>query len=135
MWTDKTHSHNRLTTEKILWMVTVSDRGAPSTAPVWYHVESDTELLIYSRDPSFRVRNLATNNRVTLSLTTDEWAQDVVVLNGTAVIDLDEPPADTNEAFIAKYREQLDNYGWTAKWFADNYPTAVRVTIRSVRGK
>jgi PPOX class probable F420-dependent enzyme len=135
MWTDKEHSYERLMAEKILWMVTVSDHGAPSTAPVWYHVESDTELLIYSRDPSQRVKNLASNDRVTLSLTTDDWAQDVVVINGRAVIDPDALPADTNDAFISKYQEQLDNYGWTAKWFAENYPTAVRVEIRSVRGR
>jgi PPOX class probable F420-dependent enzyme len=135
MWTDKQHSHSRLMAEKVAWMTTVSASGVPSTAPVWYFVESDTEMIVYSRDPSIRVRNVAVNERVTFNLTTDAGAGDVVVLNGRARIDKTADPADKNEAFVAKYQEQLDNYKWTAKWFADNYPTAIRITIRSVRGE
>ena len=135
MWTDKQHSHDRVSEDKVAWMTTVSADGVPSTAPIWYQLENDTVLLVYSKDPSIRLRNIEANSRVTLNLNTDKWARDVIVLNGRAAIDRDEPPADTNDAFIAKYQEQLDNYGWSPKWFADNYPTAVRVTIRSVRGK
>ena len=135
MWTDKQHSHDRVAEDKVAWMTTVSADGIPSTAPIWYLLENDTDLLVYSRDPSIRLRNIAANSRVTFNLNSDKWANDVVVVNGYATVDADEPPADTNEVFIAKYQEQLDNYGWSPKWFADNYPTAIRITIRSVRGK
>lgn len=135
MWNNKQHSHDRFMTEKIVWFTSASADGVPSTAPVWYHIKSDNELLVYSKDPSVRVTNLAANDRVTLSLTTDAWAGDVVVMNGRATLDPTALPADQNTAFIEKYQERLDVYGWTPKWFAENYPMPVSIEIRSVRGR
>ena len=135
MWNNKQHSYDRYMTEKILWFTCVSAEGVPSTAPVWYHIESDTSFLVYSKEPSVRVTNLTANDRVSLSLITDEWAGDVVVLNGRATIDRTEAPADTNIAFIKKYQERLDVYGWTPQWFAEHYPTPIRIEIRSIRGR
>jgi PPOX class probable F420-dependent enzyme len=135
MWSNKKHSYERFMTEKVVWMTSVSAKGVPSTAPVWYHVEHDTELLVYSKNPSVRVTNLKSNDRVTLNLTTDEWAGDVVVMNGRATIDLTAGPADGNDAFIKKYQERLDRYSWTPKWYAENYPTIVRIEILSIRGR
>lgn len=134
MWENKAHSYDRLMADKVVWLTTVSRNGVPSTAPVWYHVENDAELLVYSKDPSVRVANIEANDRVTVNLNTDSWATDVIVMNGTAVIDRDAVSADGHRSFVAKYQEQLDVYGWTAKWFAENYPTAIRIKIRSVRG-
>jgi PPOX class probable F420-dependent enzyme len=135
MWTNKEHSYDRYMTEKILWFTSVSAEGVPSTAPVWYHIESDTTLLVYSKDPSVRATNLAANDRVTLALPTDEWAGDVVVMNGRATIDPTASPADSNGPFIKKYQVRLDRYGWTPKWYAENYPTIIRIEILSIRGR
>lgn len=134
MWTGKEASYERVRTEPIGWLTTVSEGGVPSTAPVWFFLEPDNTITIYSKDPSVRVRNVKGNGRVTLHLDGDGRGGAIVVLNARAEIAPDVPPADTHAGFIAKYRSFLDQYQWTPLWFAEHYPTALRLTVSSVRG-
>jgi PPOX class probable F420-dependent enzyme len=134
MWDDKPVSRERVSTEPIAWLTTVSRNGVPSTAPVWFLLDDDDTVTIYSRDPSVRVRNLESNDRVTLHLEGDGRGGAIVVMNGSATRIPGVPRACDNARFIAKYRAFLDQYGWTPEWFADNYPTAIRMRITSVRG-
>jgi len=134
MWTDKATSYERVHTEPIGWLTTVSGDGVPSTAPVWFFLEDDDTITIYSKDPSVRVRNVAENSSVTLHLEGDGRGGAIVVLNGIAEVALDPPTADLHAGFIGKYQTFLDQYGWTPEWFAENYPTALRLRVSSVRG-
>ena len=134
MWASKPTSHERVATEPIAWMTTVSADGVPSTAPVWFILEPDETITVFSRDPSVRIRNLDANDRVTLHLEGDGRGGAIVVLNGSAIVDRTAPRADEHEAFITKYRGFLDRYGWTPAWFSQNYPTRIRMTINSIRG-
>ena len=124
----------RLTDEPIGWLTTVSASGKPSTAPVWFFLEDDESLTIYSKDPSVRVRNLEENEQVTLHLEGDGQGGAIVVLSGIATLDKSIPPVTSHPAFLAKYQDFLDRYGWSAQDFAQGYPTPVRVTITSTRG-
>ena len=134
MWDDKPTSHQRVSTEPIAWLTTVSGSGVPSTAPVWFILEPDDTITIFSRDPSVRVRNLEANARVTLHLEGDGRGGAIVVLNGAARIDREAPPPDHHAAFVEKYQDFLDRYGWSPGWFAEHYPTTIRMAIRSIRG-
>jgi PPOX class probable F420-dependent enzyme len=127
-------AQQRLTDEPIGWLTTVSAAGRPSTAPIWFYLEDDGTLTIYSKDPSVRVVNLTANDQVTLHLEGDGHGGAIVVLNGTAVIDKSMQPASSHPAFIAKYQTYLDDYGWSAQYFAQEYPTPIRMTITTVRG-
>jgi len=115
-------------------MTTVSAAAKPSTAPVWFFLNDDDTITIYSRDPSVRVRNLEQNPLVTLHLEGDGQGGAIAVLNGTAAIERDAPPATNDAAFIEKYQPFLDSHSWTPGWFAENYPTTIRMTTHSVRG-
>lgn len=117
------------------WLTTVSDSGKPSTAPVWFIAEDDDSILVYSKDPSVRVRNIADNPSVTFALNSDAMAHDVVVVNGTARVERSMPPASEHAAFLAKYRGALDDYNWSPQWFAEHYPAPIVITINSIRGK
>ena len=128
------NAHQRLTDEPIGWLTTVSAAGKPSTAPVWFYLEDDGTLTIYSKDPSVRVGNLTDNDQVTLHLEGDGHGGAIVVLNGTAVIDKSMQPVTSHPAFLAKYQTYLDKYGWSAQDFTQGYPTPIRVTITTVRG-
>ncbi|MGI9643659.1 MAG: pyridoxamine 5'-phosphate oxidase family protein [Acidimicrobiia bacterium] len=134
MWTGKANAYERVATEPIGWLTTVSQDGVPSTAPVWFFLEEDNTITIYSRDPSIRVRNVKGNGRVTLHLEGDGRGGAIVVLNGTAAVADDAPPADEHAGFVAKYQSFLDQYQWTPQWFAEHYPTALRLTVSSIRG-
>lgn len=134
MWTAHQTSHERLLDEPIAWLTTVSEKGVPSTAPVWFLMEDDDTILVYSKDPSVRVRNIAANEHITLHLEGDGRGGAIVVVNGTAAVDASVGPADEHVAFIRKYQSFLDRYGWTAEYFAENYPRPIRITPGSVRG-
>jgi PPOX class probable F420-dependent enzyme len=131
---DQPTAQQRLNDEPIGWFTTVSATGKPSTAPVWFYLEDDGSLTIYSKDPSVRVRNLAENDQVTVHLEGDGDGGAIVVLNGTAVADKTIRPVTSHPAFIAKYQRYLDRFGWSAEEFAKGYPTPIRVTIDSIRG-
>ncbi len=135
MWTDKTHSRTRIENDEVAWLTTVSSQGVPTTALVWFFLENDESILVYSRDPAIRLRNIESNSRITLALNSDARGNDPVVVLGSAVIDTSIAPADKELAYIAKYQATLDDYGWTPKWFAENYPTPIRIHITSVQGK
>jgi len=134
MWNEHRDVQARLEAEPIGWLTTVSGAGKPSTAPVWFYLNGDDTITIYSRDPSVRVRNLTENPHVTLHLEGNGRGGAIAVLNGTAVIERDADPATADKTFIEKYQSFLDNNAWTPQWFAENYPTAIRMTTRSVRG-
>ena len=124
----------RLTDEPIGWLTTVSATGKPSTAPVWFYLEDDSTLTIYSKDPSVRVRNLTDNSQVTLHLEGDGHGGAIAVLNGTAAINKSMQPVTSHPAFLAKYQTYIDRFGWSAQDFAQGYPTPIRVTITAIRG-
>lgn len=134
MWSGRANAHERVATEPIGWLTTVSGDGVPSTAPVWFFLEPDDTITVYSKDPSVRVRNVKGNSRVTLHLEGDGRGGAIVVLNGTAAIDYDAPTADHHAGFVAKYQDFLDQYQWSPQWFAEHYPTALRLTVSSIRG-
>ena len=134
MMTGKETSRHRLATEAIGWLTTVSGGGVPSTAPVWFFLEDDDTITVYSKDPSVRVRNVDENDRVTLHLDGDGHGGAIVVVNASAIVDRSDPGAAHHAGFVAKYQPYLDRYGWSPEWFAKNYPTCIRLTMRSIRG-
>lgn len=134
MWAQKQAAIQRVVDEPIGWLTTVSAAGVPSTAPVWFWLEEDGTILIYSKDPSVRVRNVKENDNVTLHLEGNGTGGAIVVMNGTAVIDGAERRPSEHTAFIAKYQSFLDAYGWSPDDFSRDYPTPIRMTITSVRG-
>ena len=56
-----------------------------------------------------------------------------VIFEGTASIDPAGPTADAVPAYIEKYREFIDSYGWTPESFAKDYPYVIRVSPARAR--
>jgi PPOX class probable F420-dependent enzyme len=133
MWSGHESTYRRLVDEPIAWLTTVSGEGVPSTAPIWFLLEDDDTITVYSRDPSVRVRNLTENEHITFHLEGDGEGGAIVVLRGTAAIDKTIPPVSSHPRFIAKYQPFLDRFGWTPEGFAKSYPTPIRISIRSIR--
>lgn len=134
MFPGSDHAKKRLTDDGVGWLTTVGADGRPSTAPVWFLLEPDDAIVVFSRDPSVRVDNVRENDRVTLALNSDPKGGDIVVVNGSAVIDDVYPSASNHDRYLAKYRSSLDANDWTPEWFAGRYPTPIRITITSVNG-
>ncbi len=116
----------RLGTELIGWLTTTNPDGQPQNSPIWFQWVGE-EVLIYSGKRAPRNGNVADRSLVAFNLNTDAVGGDVVTMEGEARVDLTYAPADQNPAYVAKYQGMLDDYGWTAAYFAAEYPIAILV--------
>jgi PPOX class probable F420-dependent enzyme len=116
----------RLQAEAIIWLTTVARSGQPQSTPVWFLWEAG-EFLIYGAASGPKTGNIESNPRVSLQLEGNGRGGGNVIFEGNARIDPAGPRADTVPAYIEKYREFIDSYGWTPQSFADDYPHVIRV--------
>ena len=127
-----THALERLRTDMIGWLTTVTPDGQPQTFPIWF-LWQDGEALIYSDRRAKRNVNIATNPRVSLHLGDNGRGGDVVVIEGEARIDEATPPVPRNAAYLAKYGEWIISRLSSAEEMATIYTVALR--IRPTRGR
>ena len=116
----------RLRSEKIAWLTTVSPSGNPQPAPIWFLYEDKT-LLIYSRGDALRNRNIQHNAQVSFNLNSNERGTEVVILWGRANIETATPPVDQNPIYLEKYRSGITRIGMTPESFAATYSVAIRM--------
>jgi PPOX class probable F420-dependent enzyme len=116
----------RLKEEEVAWMTTVRSDGQPQTVPVWF-LWDDEGILIYSQPNRQKLRNISRNPRVGLNLNSNEQGDDVVRLEGTAIIDEDAPLSSEVVPYVEKYRESIARIGYDVEGFARAYSVAVRV--------
>ena len=119
--------------ETVVWLTTVTPKGAPLPSPVWFLWDGEESVLMYSM-PSARIANLQANPRVTLNFGGDGHGGDIVVFSGTAKVDRELPRADANESYLSKYREDIARIGSTPDAFAQRYSEPVRIMLMGLRG-
>jgi PPOX class probable F420-dependent enzyme len=119
--------------EIVVWLTTVTPRGAPLPMPVWFVWDGAGYVAMYSQ-PGARIRNIEGNQHVTLNFTGDGRGGDIVVISGDAAIDHDAPPADQARDYLAKYDEHISRIGMTPEAFAKRYSVPVRIELGRVRG-
>jgi PPOX class probable F420-dependent enzyme len=119
------HVQTRLKRELVIWLGTVGRDGHPHAVPVWFWWDGKS-FLIYSV-PGQKVHDVEGNPNVTLHLNTDPVGDDVVRIDGTAKIDPKQPPAYKVPNYVRKYREQIQGFDWTPKFFSEKYHIAIRV--------
>jgi PPOX class probable F420-dependent enzyme len=132
MFDERPDIQERLDGELVAWMTTVNAAGQPQTSPVWFLVQ-DEVIVIYSLGRTPRTRNIAANPRVSLNLNSTPAGGEVVVIEGSAELVEDGPPADADAAYVAKYREQMADLGMTPASFAADYPVRIHVTPTRLR--
>lgn len=124
----------RLREERIIWLTTVRRDGQPVPVPVWFLWDGGSELLMYSRPNTPKLRNIARNPRVALNFNSDEYGNDVIYFEAEARHDPNVEPANTNAAFIEKYRDGIASIDMTPDSFAATYSAPVRLRLTRVRG-
>ena len=117
----------RLATERIGWLTSVTPDGQPQASAVWFLWE-DGEVLVYSHRRAPRNGNNEDNPRVAFNLHTDAGGGDYVSMEGTARFESEHPPSSEVPAYQAKYREMIEGYGWTPQWFDGEYPVVLKIT-------
>lgn len=124
---------HRLGAERIIWLTTIDDRGAPQPRPVWFLWDGET-ILIYSRPDTAKLRHIGRNPRVSLNFDGDGLGGDIIVITGEAHVDRDAPPADQVPAYAEKYRAGFERISMTPVQFAQTYSVAIRVLPIQLRG-
>ena len=122
----------RLATDMIGWLTTVTPDGQPQTFPIWFLWE-DGEALIYSDKRAKRNVNIAHNPKVSLHLNDDGRGGDVVVIEGEARVDATTPPVPQHRAYLAKYGDSIVDTLTSAEEMATIYNVPIRV--RPTRGR
>jgi PPOX class probable F420-dependent enzyme len=123
----------RLRSDELLWLTTVSPDGTPQPSLIWFYWDGET-ILIYSQPNTPKLRNIAANPRVSLNFQADEEGEDVVVLTGNAVVDPAAPPSNLHDEYRRKYARGTVHIGMTPESLAAEFSVGIRVTPTRVRG-
>ena len=126
MFDERPDIQERLEGELVAWMTTVSPSGQPQTSPVWFLVEGEA-IVIYSLEGTPRTRNIRANPMVCLNLNSTPSGGEIVIVEGSAEIVVDGPPASADERYVAKYATPMEDLGMTPQSFAGDYPVRIHV--------
>lgn len=126
------HALERLATDMIGWLTTVTLDGQPQTFPIWFLWDAG-ELLIYSDRRAKRNLNIRVNPRVSFHLNDNGRGGDIVIVEGEARVDDATPPVTQNTAYLAKYGAWITEFLTSADEMATVYNVPVR--IHPTRGR
>lgn len=122
----------RLETDLVVWLTTVSPEGQPQSSPVWFLWDETEGFWIYSQPEAPKVLNLRANPRVSVDLPTDEIASSYVTFEGVATLP-EGPPSDRVPGYVRKYEALIAGEGWTVEWVAGEYSQPILVVPTRVR--
>jgi PPOX class probable F420-dependent enzyme len=122
----------RLRTESVAWITTVTPDGQPQSSPVWF-LWDEGVFLVYAQPNSWKVRNARTNPKVSLNLNSDEQGGRVATFEGSAQIVDGHPRVHEVPAYLAKYRDGIASIGMTPQQMGAEYAAALRITPTRVR--
>lgn len=122
----------RLEQEEVIWLTTVDAKGNPQPRPVWFEWNGET-VMIFSRMEGAKLRHIQRNPRVALNFNTDPAGGSVGVIIGEARIGVELPPGRW-EVYQRKYKEGIQELGYTPEQMLGEYPVVIFVEPRSIRG-
>lgn len=121
--------------EYFIWLTTIDSKGSPQPRPVWFVVEGES-LLIYSQPGAFKLKHILNHPNVSLHFNTPDpkGEEDVIVFSGMAKIDSKSAAVNKNNIYMRKYRSGIKRLGATPQKFTEEYSTAIRIKLTSLRG-
>jgi PPOX class probable F420-dependent enzyme len=124
----------RLHLESVAWLTTVNADYTPVPSPVWFWWDAG-DILVYSKDRTIRLANLASRPIVSLSVQVDAIGEQVSVVTGPARIDPLHPSAAEFEPYRAKYAHLMQHVlDQTPEQFAIDFPVPILITPTVCRG-
>jgi len=127
---DRERVETRLRHNLMVWLSTVRPDGQPVTVPVWFLWREDDTILLYSQPGTAKLRNISTNPKVSLALDVCDLGRNIVRIEGIARRADDQPPADQQPGYLAKYTERIGALFGTPESFAGQFSTALIITPR-----
>jgi PPOX class probable F420-dependent enzyme len=130
---DRDRVEARLRLNLMAWLTTVRPDGQPVSVPVWFLMREDGTILLYSKPGTQKLRNIAGNPKVSLGLDVTDIGRNVVRMEGTARVARDQPAANQDPAYLAKFTERIAALLDTPERFAGLFSTAVIITPAKLR--
>jgi len=125
---DRERVEDRLHSNLIAWLTTVRPDGQPVSVPVWFLLRDDETILLYSGPEKAKLRNIAANPKVSFALDVTDIGRNIVRLEGTARRAHDQPPANKDPAYLARYIERMAALFGTPEQFAALFSAALIIT-------
>jgi PPOX class probable F420-dependent enzyme len=126
-------AQERLATELVIWLTTVTPSGVPQPRPVWFLWDGDA-FLIYSEPTAKKVEHIEGNSHVALHFNTTADGEDVQVFLATATVDRDPPLVKDVDAYLDKYREEIKAINMTPESMSTRYNILLRAVPTRLRG-
>jgi PPOX class probable F420-dependent enzyme len=123
----------RIRSEQVIWLTTVSASGAPQPRPVWFVWDGEA-FTIYSIPTAKKIIHITHNPNVALHFNTDAGGEDIQVILGRAHIDPTAPPSKLNTAYSEKYHTGILSLGMDEEQYSAMFSAAIRVTPTRLRG-
>lgn len=121
----------RLRTDPVVWLSTVTADGKPHTLPIWFWWDGET-LLMFSEPAAKKVRNLRHNPAVTVALETRDEGEEVAFFDGLAEL-LPEPArALMPDAYKQKYAHLFPRIDSDPDKMAAQFSQPIRVRLTRV---
>ena len=123
----------RINSEQVIWLTTVTPDGIPQPRPVWFIWDGEA-FIIYSSPTAWKIKHIAHNPHVSLNFNTGSDGEDIQVILGIAHIDPNGPPVKQVQAYLDKYRQGIFDIGMTEDSYSAVFRTALRVIPTRLRG-
>jgi PPOX class probable F420-dependent enzyme len=125
-------ARRRIREDRVVWLTTVTDSGAPAPNPVWFVPDGD-DIVIFTMPGSRKVHNIGQRPVVTLNFNSDPQGDDIVVIVGRAEITHDRPPSQF-PGYLSKYEADIIGpLNTTVQDVDATYNTQLRVRVTRVR--
>lgn len=121
----------RLRSERIAWLTTVTADGTPQSSPVWFTWDG-VSVLVRSEPGTWKLRNITANPSVGLHLEADGRGGSVVTIEGLARVSA-AVPSERIAAYDEKYEAGYRRLGMDPESFAAAY--SVRTVVTPTRAR
>ena len=119
-------ARNRLESDLVVWLTTITDEGAPAPYPVWFVVDGE-DVVVFSRPSARRINNIARRPLVSLHFNSDPFGGDVWVLTGKASTTPEVAPSGA-PGYLDKYGDSIEHDLKTTVAAIDaTYNTEIRI--------
>lgn len=115
----------RLRDNLVAWFTSVRQDGQPVSVPIWFLLREDDTFLLYSQPGKPKLRNIADNPKVSLTMDGTDIGRNIVRVEGIAQVAPDEAAGNLQPAYLAKYAERIAVLFGTPERFARIYSVAM----------
>jgi PPOX class probable F420-dependent enzyme len=125
-------ARERIAKDRVVWLTSVTDDGAPAPNPVWFLPDGD-DLIVFSAPTSRKVHNIERRPAVSVHFNSDEDGGDVVIISGHAELQHGQKPSRF-PGFLGKYEADIVGpLNTTVEEIDQTYDTMIRIRPSKVR--